>query len=319
VSAFTIGLQPQTLFLDGEQSNVTLTNDGPFTIYLDENGSVSATTSMPLPPLASVPWRANRPLWVVASGNSSTLRMARTDAAPATPGDGKQRLLYQNRDTMPTQFTSRIETGSYQSLFLVWATDSTTRTTIELAWYSTDGVYLRTTRYQPAIASAVTVLRATVPVNGAFVVISSTGVDSLTSLTVTGSTAALQTAMYPQFDGQYDVIPIDISVSTLLQSYGADYVQFLWDAATLNTVKLHQRGTRLAMNMHFSALPSETGTVELQDARTGLRIGAAIQIVTTSADYNQVWDVPLSIGYQLVVTNVVATPTNPSVSLVWSP
>jgi len=316
---FTIGTQPQTLFLDGEQSNVTLINDGPFTIYLDENGSVSADSSMPLPPLASVPWRANRPLWVVASGNYSTLRMARTDAAPVTPGDGKQRLLYQNLDPMPRSLTSRIETGSYQSLFVSYIMDTALSTDISFDWYSTDGVFLRTTRYQPGTTSAAMEFRLTVPVFGAFCVIATRSGGNFTALSVAGSTAAFEASLYPEFGGSPDDVPIHSAAGGIgLLSYGYDYAQFSWDIASLRSVRLQQRGTRLAMNLHFSALPSETGTIELRDSLTGFRIGPSIDIVATSANYDQEWVVPLSVGYTLVVTNVVATPANPVVTLVWS-
>jgi hypothetical protein len=55
----------------GLQGPVTLANDGNATIYLDNNASVN-TDSYPLPPLATIAWDADLPLWVRTEGTSTS-------------------------------------------------------------------------------------------------------------------------------------------------------------------------------------------------------------------------------------------------------
>lgn len=315
----TVGTQPQGVFTQGDQSDVTITNDGPFTVYLDENSAISSDQSLPLPPLASVPWKARTPLWALANGASSVVRIARTNAAPATPGDGKQRVIYNDSEAMPLTTTGLIETGSYQSLFLRWSKpNGSAISLVKLSWYSSDGKFLKRERYSPGLVnlSPTYYYRATVPVNGAFVTISGF-IEQLASLLVIGSTSQLETSLYPDFDGNSQEAPIELTNNVSTLSYASNYAQFTWDLSLVNSVKLHQLGNRLAFNLHFSALPSETGTIELRDSISGQSIGELVSIVTTAANYYHEWLVPRAAGYTLVCTNVVALPLNPIATLTW--
>jgi len=315
---FTIGSQPQAIFQRGDQTDVTVTNDGPFTVYLDENSAITSDQAMPLPPLSSVKWKAHTPLWAMANDNHSTVRVARTDSAPVTPGDGKQRVLYSNDDQMPTAVTGLIETGSYQSLFVRWRIVGNTQSTLNMSWYSTDGKFLRHSRYRPPLVQVATYYhRATIPVYGAFVSFSGPSAQDLDDLLVIGSTSQLETSMYSDFDGSAVDYPIQLATGVSLIAYSSDFAQFTWDLSNLESVDLHQLGTRLICAIRFPSAPSETGNIELQQASLAVPIGPTIPIVVGTLFYYQEWTVPLSQGYSLVCTNVVASPV-PTVSLIWS-
>ena len=66
-SLFTVqAAQPAQIYPDGLQDAVTVVNNGPGFIYLDESSSVN-TSSYPLAPTGSVVWDAQRPLFAIAA------------------------------------------------------------------------------------------------------------------------------------------------------------------------------------------------------------------------------------------------------------
>lgn len=62
MSTFSITENPSQVYL-GDQSTVSLVNDGPFTVYFDENTSVDSSNGFELPPTGQMTWKGNKPLF----------------------------------------------------------------------------------------------------------------------------------------------------------------------------------------------------------------------------------------------------------------
>lgn len=63
MTTYSISTDAQALFPDGMNDAMTLFNQGPWTIYLDDNSSIGAQ-SIPLKPSTTMVWPAGRALWV---------------------------------------------------------------------------------------------------------------------------------------------------------------------------------------------------------------------------------------------------------------
>lgn len=68
----TIGTQPQAIYPDGQQDTFVITNNGPWTIYVDSDSSINENVSHPIPPTGVMVWDAFRPLWMVCASLAGT-------------------------------------------------------------------------------------------------------------------------------------------------------------------------------------------------------------------------------------------------------
>lgn len=66
---FDITTQSQGIYPDGFNQSVIISNNGPATLYLDENSSISEL-SYAVPVLGTIVWDARRPLWMKSKGLS---------------------------------------------------------------------------------------------------------------------------------------------------------------------------------------------------------------------------------------------------------
>jgi hypothetical protein len=63
----SVGITPQAVFPFGEQDSFGIRNNGPWTIYVDQDSTVSENTSHAVPPTGVLAWDQDRPLFMVCS------------------------------------------------------------------------------------------------------------------------------------------------------------------------------------------------------------------------------------------------------------
>jgi len=318
----TVTTQPAQIYPFGVQPTMLLTNDGPGTIYLGDDSTVSADYGVPLPPLAMIPWEDSRSLWAV-SKSTSFLKYTRTLAAPTTPGDGKQRTLFLSRELVVSGVARPVfECGSYQSLVVTYVETLSTGgfgSVAHFDWYSSDDVFLQRTTYESSPPDALTspvVMR--IPVQGSSCIVT---VDNNTSfILVMGSTINTEARLTPQFSsGSLIDVPARISgFPSAVGDWSNDYANLGWTMA--DPIYLHTLGRQLTVTLNFSGgAPTTTGSLRLIDVGASGTTFGFMPIVVGTALYSQTFPVPLGMGYKLQMAPAPATilPSVP-VSLVWS-
>ncbi|HEY6020470.1 MAG TPA: hypothetical protein VIY48_11330, partial [Candidatus Paceibacterota bacterium] len=88
MSTYTVTDTPAQLVLGGGNTQVSIVNNGPSTVYLEDNTAVSVLNGIPLPPTGQMTWNSKTPLWVVCdSGRTAILTIndsaGRIDASRA--------------------------------------------------------------------------------------------------------------------------------------------------------------------------------------------------------------------------------------------
>lgn len=116
--SYSVGTTAQAIYPDGFQETFTLVNNGPYTIYLDSDSSVS-TRSYPLPPTATIVWDEDRPLWVIAAGNFSELSMTRNGSFANIRQLGTLDLLQTVNSASTTVDSDFLEVAAYETLVVV--------------------------------------------------------------------------------------------------------------------------------------------------------------------------------------------------------
>lgn len=155
---FTVGTQPQGIFPDGLGDSFALTNDGPWTVYLDNDTSVS-DLSMPLPPTATIVWDAQRPLFVKAAGEGTSLIATRNKNVSNAGRNAIWQMIARDTNvaigSLVIKSLGTHECGAYQSLLLHLETDKQGLTgenddyfDLWVTWYSADGTLLHSDQYQ---------------------------------------------------------------------------------------------------------------------------------------------------------------------------
>lgn len=316
----TVTTQTLQLFPFGVQPAMLLTNDGPGTVFLGDDSSLSTEYGLPLPPLASIVWEEGRGLWAVSS-STAVLKYGRTTNSPVGTTDDKQRILLNVAQVAAGQ-TFAIETGSYQSLHINYTLPSAayaTNSIIQLAWYSSDGVLLVQDSYTST--SAITIndnLRFTVPVKGANVTITPNSTPS--SFVVLGSTIANPIRIRPTLSSAVGALDFPARASTASEltivNWGADYCVFTWNTFAAN-IALHNLGQTLSLTLVFDAIPG-AGRFSIRDKISGATLDR-FTISTTGAFNRFASIVPLSSSPEL---HWEVAPTAPAtlatMGLVWS-
>lgn len=117
---------PMGLFPEPLNDSVILTNNGPGTIYLDSDSSVS-DSSFPLIPTATIVWDAHRALWCVSPGGPSTLVYTRnSDSGNAGRALTSYELSNKKNVSIPgsgilplVRLSDWFETSPYASIYMI--------------------------------------------------------------------------------------------------------------------------------------------------------------------------------------------------------
>jgi len=82
MSTLTSTGAPQAIYPDGLQDAFIIRNNGPYTIYVDSDSSISSA-SYEIPPTGVMSWDANRPLWLLGSPNGNSSVTITRNSSPA--------------------------------------------------------------------------------------------------------------------------------------------------------------------------------------------------------------------------------------------
>lgn len=213
--SFDILDQPVQIYL-GDQSTVSLVNDGPFTAYFDENPSVDSINGFELPPTGQMAWRGSKPLWArcraftpnigpVPAGGfqpKARVRTALSGELSLTTRAKFYRELYTG-PPFPTGGNPFMEVGHCNTLLVTFSLSAADATalpisTITVAWYddsltliSYDTWYQFFSTTDIPNGASIPTWRLSIPVKGRFCVIA--GNFDLPSMTmrVVGTDAIL--------------------------------------------------------------------------------------------------------------------------------
>lgn len=298
-----------------------LTNDGPGTIFLGDDSSLSTEYGLPLPPLASIVWEEGRSLWAVSS-STAVLKYGRTTNSPVGTTDDKQRVIY-NAVLAAGSTIPRLESGSYSSLQVNVNQDSTAsidNMQLTITWRSNDGVLLSEDIYTSAAAfNATYPLRFTIPVKGAAFDTSITGAaGSLpTNIVIIGSTLDSPVRLRPSFNAGIGFPVRSSGVAPGILNYGPDFAAFTWAVANAaNDMWLHNLGQTLTLTIVFDTIPG-AGRISIRDKSSGATF-ARFSVSTTGAFNQFVATLPLSSTPELHWEVVPTVATTMTLALVWS-
>lgn len=131
MTLYTIGTQPQAIYPDGLQSSFAITNDGPWTVLVDQESSIGPG-SYEIPPLATIVWDRHRALWIMAKPPPSTpsaggaggyvnsnVRITRNTDAITARGNATVKLANINYIGADTGADSEVfETNTFSSIII---------------------------------------------------------------------------------------------------------------------------------------------------------------------------------------------------------
>lgn len=122
--SYTVTTSAQELYRDGLNDSLILRNDGPYTVYVDNDATVNAA-SHAIPPTGVMPWDSLRPLYVsldpsLGSSASSSLTIIRNSSAAFFTNKIDNVLLHETwsspgANVNPSQATL-IEATAYETL-----------------------------------------------------------------------------------------------------------------------------------------------------------------------------------------------------------
>lgn len=193
-------------------SKVSLYNDGPSTIYLDENSAINTNDAFPLPPMASTEWQIDSALWarcnkIVGTDGPihdgfSSLYVNRAGTLVDASRTSVDKKLITISDYGAQLFANPLEVTAYKSLILkLYVADypgaTEAVTTYFYNWFD-EGLNIIERQevdmwIKPTVVTSPTYMTVTIPVRGAFLGIQAVGdeVDAITKVEVYGTTRIL--------------------------------------------------------------------------------------------------------------------------------
>lgn len=187
MSDYLVTTTPTQLQL-GYQGTVTIVNNGPSTVYLDNSSSVNTQNSFVLRPLSTMTWQPNNQLWAVAASGEARLNVNLAGYLSDQNRASVQRLILATDQTTTTAF----EVGSYETLLLRYQYTNAVGgkradAQFTFTWYDEAGspIFEETveTWLQDIVIGSINI-----PVKGAICVVSSVVSAALNSLKIYGST-----------------------------------------------------------------------------------------------------------------------------------
>lgn len=178
-------------------------NDGPSTVYLGSNSSLTPDSGVPLAPKASTLWRAGDPLWGVTKeldtvNPQSSLTTLVVSRSSFTLGDYRtdtEGVLFQSILPSSAGFAPIMETGGYKTLRLSWSNletkigrGTTNGLNLTVYWVSQDLLQVITTDTISLYKVEKTVTSVETEVKAPYALVVYSGAKAGETLNVTGST-----------------------------------------------------------------------------------------------------------------------------------
>lgn len=115
MSRHTVTTSVQNLFPDGNQPATVIVNEGPYTIYVGQDTSLSRYNGMAIPPNGRTVWNARTPLFVVSRDGTSTVDVTRNNVMPDIQISNLAKRLFGTTDH-PVGEPITVETGTYETI-----------------------------------------------------------------------------------------------------------------------------------------------------------------------------------------------------------
>jgi len=352
----SVATQPQSIYPYGQQEAVTIVNEGPWTVFLDSDSSVSEA-SYPLPPTGTIVWAEEKPLWAVAPGGDqfkvagdpnyspSVLTMTRNSYQGVAPRAGTvDRLFKRQGVNLPADSTftfPTIETASYNTLFLQYnSADSgagggipATDRSFELFvnWTDQNGRTVGNDKYVSPSTSSLNLERGviiTVPVRGARVDVIFTYRDdtppatSLFSFEVYGSSRIVRDRQ----DWMVGQLPSDYANAQSFNgagdqaSYSGYYKQTNWDR-DYEPIFLNGIGNDIQLIVSYQGAVTTQGRIHVRSYYDPSILFANLVVPVFGFSQQVVSNViiPISTPVQIVpATGATPATTNPvHIGIVW--
>lgn len=324
--------QSQTLTDSGWSTDTLIYNEGPDTIFLDEIAGVSSSLSMPVPPLASVIWRAAVKCFGVSRGLSN-VRVIRTNGNPVANTISRQSVLV--RKSTFTASTSQAfhdltECSNYQALRYAFKNTAAfvflNAYVINVDWYDSEQNYLSTDTYLPGMAVANKNVAFTVPVKGSFF---KTWVDSsfageLSDLFIIGLTdnpGMILEPSYSQDAGSPDTernCPIIGASGITLdgKTWSEDWASFTYNS-TIGDVAFHAKSKLITVVFRFATAPTVAGTFSVNPIKGNISLKDTQSIVAGTNIQAFDFYVPNSASCYIDIKTAPTAVSPPTVQLLW--
>jgi hypothetical protein len=185
VSTYSVSDSPSQIVLGGNSTEVALINQGPSTIFLGNDTSVSPLNGFPLAPMGQGIWNAAQPLFGVCNSGKSATLSTHPESGKIDANRSKFNVLLgtQSMNQLTQAYTGIIEVGHCETIELEIIEvnngpgPAPDMHTILVAWYDSSGIATYTAAYYPPQIATISVggtqptcfLKLQIPVVGAFV------------------------------------------------------------------------------------------------------------------------------------------------------
>lgn len=328
MSSFTVNTQSEQVFPQGQNDSYMVQNQGPGTVYLDDNSAVN-TSSYPLPPTATTVWAAGKALWVLGSVDNTTLVLT-PNAVPSDANRLHATITLVNADgtaNPTTEYASPIlEVSAYSSLDISFSDmtgvtdnpDGTKHYAVTVAHLETNvggsrvvayNTYMVGTGYNSGITD---LLRVTSPVRSdyaqVFIDADTSGHPAGVKLAycrIAGRTRPNPEAM--EWLGGSNIFPFASGVDN-----GTDRFASLvgYDRSVSTKIYFANRGPYLTMVVDTKTPVTVAGFLRLREADSNLIIGEQSLPVAGTARYSLKTAVPIAAPYFLTASAYVNGPPN---------
>lgn len=278
----------QAVFPFGEQDSFVITNNGPYTVYVDQDSSINEQ-SHPIPPTGVMVWDAGRPLWVVGSANMETGSFSEVtitrNSSPSAFSNFVDSVLYEAVSGLSgfIQPSPLIETSAYKFLTLHLSCPQQELLVgsgaaindyfgVDVIWYDNKGGTVGTERYQSlpyaggdlSLPIEEKAVRIVMPVRGASCTIWAT-INGQITMRVLGTTRDIRAG---QFFGYYDTGVYCTAALDPVMFIGDDAVTLDLDNRAAQTqVIIPNVAHRVKLSWGYSSGTTVAGAVDVRDAR----------------------------------------------------
>lgn len=289
------------LFPQGLQEAMSLVNDGPATILIDSQSSISAGQSLALPPSASIVWDADQPLYARSVGAASTLRITPNRFALDASRAGLNKLLYTSNSVFTSVTntyvsTPSVECSAYRTLIVSIVYDSGLADTVwhmKIDWYDDSGNLLLTETNTIFLfdASGVGTLKwnTNFPVKGAAAIVSIkadvAGSKHFNLVQIFGTTNVLAFQATPGLNAE-----VRLGTHSVEYDRDAGVLAAPFDLATAGAaISLAPLGNQLSVRVFTPLGVTVAGIVRVRDSLTNVIKYGEINIPTSAAGNGNVY------------------------------
>ncbi len=277
MGVYTVTSQAQALWSDDIQADMTIVNDGPFTVLLDSQSGINEQ-SMSLPPTASIVWTAGKALWIKSVGTESRVRTTPNSVLMDASRAGVTKRLYVSNSVFASVSNTfvavpAVECSTFRALIVAITYDSSVADTVwhmKMDWYddANNLILTETNTIFLFDASGVGTLKwnTSFPVKGANAIVSiradSAGAKNFPQVQIFGTTNAMPFRATP-----------GINAEVRLGTHGLDYDRDLgclaapFDLGTTGAaISLAPLGEQLSVRIFTPLGVTVAGVVRIRDS-----------------------------------------------------